>query len=277
MKSISNELAAELGKDSTTLCHLWRINPNKGGTLYFTDLDRGFTFEGHYYRATRTFQPSSVQTSINAAGANLEVTVLLDDDVIGFLDLQQGLFDNAHVELDLVSYTALDAGAMRMFSGTVKSISEPTKQGAILSLLGATGQTYQDIGEVYTPFCRADFGDNRCKVDLSPYTVEYSVTTSGGNMVFNSDDLSGSTPNQFGIGQIKWLTGRNHGSAQEVALSTVDGQVKLLYRTPYNIEVGDTGQIVQGCPKTVAACIAYNNLPNFRGEPEVPGDSYLGN
>jgi hypothetical protein len=35
--------------------------------------------------------------------------------------------------------------------------------------------------------------------------------------------------------------------------------------------VGDTLEISQGCGKTRAACLAFDNVVNFRGFPDVPG------
>lgn len=276
MKTVDTALEAELAKSTTTLCRLWRITPHNQVTQYFTDHDRDLTVAGHDYRATTSFQASAVQTTINGAASNVEVTVLLDDGVIGFLDLQRGVYDDAAVELEIISYANLSAPALKIFAGVVKNISEPTKQGAIIAMGGHIGRTYRQLGEIYTPFCRADFGDARCGVDLDPYTEAFTVASAVGGMTFTSTELSGMLENRFALGVVKWLTGVNAGSAQEVALTLTSGQVKLFFRTPYSIEVGDTGEIVQGCPKTVAACVAYNNKPNFRGEPEVPGDSYLG-
>jgi uncharacterized phage protein (TIGR02218 family) len=41
---------------------------------------------------------------------------------------------------------------------------------------------------------------------------------------------------------------------------------------PYTIETGDRFTIVAGCDKSSKTCIEkFNNIINFRGEPDVPG------
>jgi hypothetical protein len=39
--------------------------------------------------------------------------------------------------------------------------------------------------------------------------------------------------------------------------------------------VGDTLEIRRGCEKTRAACMAYSNIDNFRGFPDVPGSDQV--
>jgi uncharacterized phage protein (TIGR02218 family) len=40
----------------------------------------------------------------------------------------------------------------------------------------------------------------------------------------------------------------------------------------YEIQVGDTYEVHQGCDKYLATCRdVWNNVVNFRGEPHIPG------
>lgn len=277
MKNVSPAMRLELRKEITTLCRLWRITPIDGSTLYFTDLDRDLVYGGNTYVSTNTFQASAVQTTINSAASNLEVTILLDDaSILNYMGIQRGSVSSAACELELVSYTNLAAGGIMLFTGNIGDITEPTVDGAILSMMGNLGRVSAQIGEVYTPFCRADFGDSRCTFPVETVTFPFTITALGGSMAFASDDLDGKEINQFTLGSVKWLTGANTGSAQEVVGNSDTGDVRLFFRPPSPMQLGDTGEIVQGCAKTVSACVGYSNKPNYRGEPEVPGDSYTG-
>ena len=119
------------------------------------------------------------------------------------------------------------------------------------------------------------FGDARCKFNLATVTAPFEVTAVGGAQVFTSADLVAASLNLYRLGTVVWLTGANVGNRVEVAGNSA-GVVSLLFKPPYQIQVGDTGNIIRGCSKTIAACTGYANVPNYRGEPYVPGDDGLG-
>ncbi len=56
-----------------------------------------------------------------------------------------------------------------------------------------------------------------------------------------------------------------------------NAQITLALPMPYPVSLGDTYSLVKGCDKTIQTCFAtFNNVVNFRGEPNVPGlDSML--
>ncbi len=77
----------------------------------------------------------------------------------------------------------------------------------------------------------------------------------------------------FQYGYIKWLTGRNAGYKVEIRdFQTVPFPgFQLLEQCPYRIEIGDTYEATQGCPKTRLFCNATaKNLWNYGGFPDMP-------
>lgn len=78
-------------------------------------------------------------------------------------------------------------------------------------------------------------------------------------------------------GKVRWLTGRNAGREYETDTfedNSGDQTVGLTFPTMFPIEVGDTFEFRDDCPKTKAACKARGNWSNFRGEPNIPvGDA----
>jgi uncharacterized phage protein (TIGR02218 family) len=79
-------------------------------------------------------------------------------------------------------------------------------------------------------------------------------------------------------GLLKWLTGPNAGRAMEVRDFTAAGQVlELFLSMPFDITVGDTALVYRGCLKRRDEdCLAvFNNVINFRGEPDLPGVDQL--
>lgn len=71
------------------------------------------------------------------------------------------------------------------------------------------------------------------------------------------------------FGTVRWLTGNNTGFVH--AISAIENQlVTLDYNINFPIKVGDTGLFRPGCNHYRSDCKKYNNIPNYRGEPDVP-------
>lgn len=275
MKPMLPTFAALLAENATTLCRLWSITRVDGLVHYFTDHDKDVEFDGHVYAATNAFTASAVQSQVNTVGSDMDVQVLLHPDRVSFHDLLAGLYDNAPTELKLVSYKNLEAGSLMLFEGMVSTVDLANPSLGMLKLMGRVQRVMRVLTERYSPGCRAAFGDARCKVNLALYTVPFTVTSAANGQQFTSADLAAQPENRYTLGTVEWTTGRNKGTIQEIATNAI-GDFKLLFRTPYMPAPGDKGVVTRGCPQTVAACKGYNNLPNYRGEPYVPGDDGLG-
>jgi uncharacterized phage protein (TIGR02218 family) len=81
--------------------------------------------------------------------------------------------------------------------------------------------------------------------------------------------------NAYGYGRLRWLSGPNSGLESAVLMS--DG-TRLTLREPphFAAAAGDLVEIKEGCDKQPATCSGrFANLPNFRGEPHLPGMDLL--
>lgn len=75
----------------------------------------------------------------------------------------------------------------------------------------------------------------------------------------------------FVPGVVHWLTGANTGRENEIeSYVAATGAVSLVIPTREPIVAGDTFNIRRDSDKSKTRAIADNNLPNFRGEPELP-------
>jgi uncharacterized phage protein (TIGR02218 family) len=272
VKTIASELADHLAEEVTTLCRIMTIR-HKDGTIYrFTDLDREITVEGNKYNSYNGFSATAVQTNINSAASNMDLSILFDDAAIDYASVERGMYDDAPVVISEVNWSDPDSGTLLLISGTVRNIRIVNRLTATFNIYGQTGKLTRPICEQYTASCRAVFGDARCKVDRTPYTETITITSVTNPQRFTSDDLVGAEANLYRRGIVKWLTGPNVGTYAEVNRNSPEGVVSLMYPPPFPASPGDTAHIIRGCANTVQACIAYGNLANYRGEPYVPGD-----
>lgn len=78
----------------------------------------------------------------------------------------------------------------------------------------------------------------------------------------------------FNPGVVKFVSGLNTGKVVEIenfANSVIGFRVSL----PFMPVVGDQFRIYPGCTKTRANCLVFDNVINFRGEPDLPGQDFL--
>lgn len=272
MQDWPDDLIAELSNQPTTLCRLFVVEPVALPALYFTDHDQDVTLGGHTYRADHSFQPSAIENSIGGANTNLELTVLFATSQIAYDDAIRGLYQGATVTALLASYGNIAAGSGVLTKGRIGSFNLPSKLYGIMSINGGTGKMDREMTEVYTSFCRADFGDTRCGIDIEAHGFNFTVSSLPDDMSLITDVPARHADGFYNLGSLSWVTGDNAGVVQEVAFSLATGVVGLFYPPPFAMAPGDTGRLYQGCAKTLTACVAYANLPNFRGEPYVPGD-----
>lgn len=161
----------------------------------------------------------------------------------------------------------------------------------------------QLIGQVDSISCRADFGSQPygtgggvreelypCGYDLTPEWVSFEVSSvhpTDTDLEFNATDLGGYEDFRFAPGMVRWLTGANANTENEVGEFTTDageGSVVLSFHSRYAIQEGDTGQIRRSCtfrPFGHNSCrdtfFGANWVLHYRGEPYIPIGDAAGN
>lgn len=274
MKSISSELAAHIADEVTTLATCWRVVRRDGAVMGFTTHDRPLVIDDVTYRASSGFSPSAIAASNALSVDNLDVAGALSSSAISEVDLRDGRFDFAAIEIFQVNWTDLSQGKLLLASG---SLGEVSMDGARFTaeIRGLAQRLQQPAGEAYSPECRADLGDARCKVNLAGFTVTGAATSVTSTRAF-ADSARAEADGWFDYGLLTWTTGANAGSSVEVK-SFASGVFTLFDAMPSAIQPGDAYNANAGCDKRVATCKAkFDNVLNFRGEPFVPGpDSML--
>ena len=180
-----------------------------------------------------------------------------------------GKYDFAEIEIFMVNVTDLSQGIITHRRGWLGEVTLKNGQ-FVAEVRGLAQKLSQNIVELYTPTCRAIFGDGRCKASLASYTVGGSVNTVSSRQVFISNSMT-QAAGYFSGGEVVWLTGANAGRRMEIKEFS-NKQFTLVLPMPNNVAVGDTFNAIAGCDKTIGTCVAkFNNAVNFRGEPYVPG------
>lgn len=274
MKTLSANLQAHLEGETLTVCTLWKITRADGQVFGYTDNSRPVFYDGVTYEASTGHRPSNVKMSSNFAVDNLEVESILDSTSITEADIEAGLWDYAEVLIVLVNYLSLADGHMVLRRGWLGNV-KTGRTSFVAELRGMMQPLQQVIGRAFAPGCDAILGDARCGVTLATFTLAGAVTTVTSRRQFT--DVSRNEPDgYFDGGLITWTSGDNDTYRMEVKTSTAAGVITLQQPMPNDISIADDYSISAGCNKARAACITkFNNVINFRGFPDVPGNDRM--
>ena len=275
MKSSSTQIAAHIAGETTTLATCWRVTRRDGLVLGFTDHDQDLTVEGQLYQASTGYTRSAVHTISDLSVDNLDIESALNSDTLNAADLRAGLWDGAGIKIFFVNWQDLTQGKIILKRGTIGHV-ELRDTVFKAELRGMTQALQQQIVELFTPDCRADLGDNRCKINLAALTVTGTVTAATDRYGF-TDSARTEAAGYWNNGLVVWTGGANQGRKMEIGTFTA-GVFTLYLPVPGVIAAGDTYSLQPGCDKSFTTCkTRYSNGNNFRGEPYLPDTNIVYN
>jgi len=271
VKTQSAALAAHrLG--TTTLAYMWLVTRLDGAVYSFTSHNEDIVYGGRTYQAAAGFTPSAIASAADLSVTNLEIIGPISAATVSEDDVTTGKWDGASIEVFEVNYADLTMGRMLLSSGTLGNVSTGKLQFQS-EQRGIEQQLQQPIGRVYAPTCDANLGDSRCGINLPALQVSGTVTSVTSRRVFAASALLQAS-DYFGGGVVTWVTGANAGLGMEVQIF-VSGSFELALNMPGTIAIGDTFTVVPGCRKrrTEDCKNKFNNVINFRGFPDIPGNN----
>ncbi len=270
MKHINPALQQHLKQECLTLAQCWKITRRDGVILGFTNHDVPLTVDNIIYHALSGFTPSAIASQSSLAVDNMDIEGILDHQSITENDVLAGIYDYAQIETFLVNYTDISQGIIQLRSGWLGEV-HLNKHQFLVEVRGLTQQLAHHIGELYSPICRANLGDNRCRVDVSSISVTGSVSALINPSSFYDASRSESI-GYFDGGNLRFTSGANQSISREIKFFQTQGKVSFNLPFPFPIAIGDAFIIAQGCNKTLHQCgQRFDNILNFRGEPHLPG------
>lgn len=276
MRTLGAGLVTHLAETAHTRCTMLRLDLIDGSTLAITDHNKSLTFNlgdgATIYSARTGILPSDLSLSVGFEGSDIEVQGPIGDDVTRVAVLG-GRYDDAVARLFYVNWSDLTQGAIKLLKGYVV-LAEINGSRFKLLIHGESRKFAQTIGRTITAYCDADFGDARCGYPVVPDTVTITAVTD--ERSFTTTNIAARADDYFNKGTVQFTTGALAGTRKvEIFDWSVGGQVSLWTGLPEAPQIGDELELRQGCPKTREACMAYDNVINFRGFPDVPGSDQV--
>lgn len=291
-RKIPTQVRLALNSHASTLTRLLRIILQDGTSYGLCMSNRDVVYDHGdgpvTYVASNSFDPSTFSADISYSVDNAQGYALISNDVDGITeqDVNTGRLDGAQWVCYYVDYEKpYQASAVVLDAGDVGTVQTQFGLLWIPELLSYIIRLKQNVGDVYSRTCRAQYGSpapqqHGCGVDITGLWQAFTVTAVGDetDRTFETSGLTVDSGRPFYPGRVEWLTGNNAGTSISIEDFNEDSSgtqtVSLMETLPYAIANGDTGRIRPDCDKTWARCGVDSNQLNFKGEPLIPvGDT----
>tara|TARA_R110002110_G_scaffold84071_1_gene218318 strand:+ start:769 stop:1653 length:885 start_codon:yes stop_codon:yes gene_type:complete len=273
------QLNAHLAIGTTHVCQCWSIVRKDGVTFGFTDHDRPLVFDDITFRPDSGLSAKALASTTGLSVNNTEALGVLSASAITDLDIEAGRYDDAEVTTWLVRWDNVAQREIR-FIGTIGEITR--EQGVYRTeLRGLTEMLNQPQGRAYLKTCSAVLGDDGCKVDVSDvaFRADATLVAVDEGKVLTMTLAAGYTDRWFEGGFISFRSGAAEGLQAVIKRDEMDGTSRVLtlwQPIPVAVRVGDTVRIIAGCDKRAQTCREkFDNMLNFQGFPDIPGDDWL--
>ncbi|WP_416356013.1 DUF2163 domain-containing protein [Aureimonas phyllosphaerae] len=269
MSGLSEEFRARLARPATTLAHAWRVTRSDGRVLGFTDHDEDLTFDGTRFCARTGWTAGEAETMLGLGAGSQGIEAALSADAIREDEIAAGLFDGARVEIFRVDWQR-PADHLLTEVADFGEITR-TEVGLTVELRGLAARLDRQQGRYYRRRCDAALGDERCRVDMGPWTRIGRIASVEPETVV-LDGLGAFDPEPYRSGQLRIgsVPARSVRSLRvgEDGLVLVD----LVEGAPPVWQPGDEARLTAGCDRSFATCRErFDNGLNFRGFPHISG------
>lgn len=268
MKVPTPAMNVKLAEGVLALAMVMVITRRDGQITRLTDYDREIVFGGNTYTPSAGLKRTAISISEGLSVDNMDVSGYYDSNLTQDA-LRKGRFDGASVHVSFVEASGPDIyGAIEMFFGFIGDIMTDRDKFS-LPVHGFTELLQQSFNELTSPDCRANFGDDRCKISLVAHTYTGAISSIADSMTYG---ITVSQPaERFTYGTVEFTSGLNTGAIIEIK-SSPTGSIVLFLPPQYVVALGDTITLVAGCNKMRATCSGtYFNIINMRAEPDLPG------
>lgn len=249
-----------------TIC--WKIKTINQLYCYTTHY-QDIKINQELYLSGKIIHSSSLERSNDLNNDNYEFSTYFEDNDFSNEALLKGLFDNAYVECFIIDPQNLSARKLFINCGYIKQIKLIDKK-IIFEIRGLTSQLDIDIVKIYSPTCRAKFGDQYCKVNPKSFAEKTSIIKVINDQALLIKPVNILNENLIGA-EVTFLSGKNIGDKNTIIYFENN---LLQFKNNLNnlIYPEDIIEIIPNCSKAFNICSSiYNNGVNFRGEPDIPG------
>ncbi len=272
-------LNTHLQTGATHVCSCWAVTRRDGVVFGFTDHDTALAFDDIAFTPDSGLSAKAITSTTGLSVNNTEALGVLGADTITDADIEAGRFDGAAVTTWLVRWDEVADREVKFTGSMGEIVREAGTYRA--ELRGLTEMLNQPQGRAYLKTCSAVLGDGGCKVSTTDpaFRAVATVDVVTGNQVFRFAQTAPYTDRWFEGGIMQFRSGAAMGLEAVIKGDEIDGDERVitLWRPlPASIVPDDAVWLIAGCDKRSETCrVKFDNLVNFQGFPDIPGDDWL--
>lgn len=267
MKEISSAFLSHLqSSDKRTICNCIAITSNLTTDIYyFTDCYKDLAVDGNTYLSDGRFTISATKKSLGNQVDTLTVTQIVEPSGSNFNEIaKKKLLEGSQVDVYLVN--RVDTTQFYQdFKGYISRVK--VRDFTVdIEVEGTASRLLQNIMKTYEHSCIVNFGSAECGFNTATVTETGTITSVTNRRKFIDTSRSESDDHfQFGI--FTFTSGDNNGLTREVkTYDSITKEFVLYSDMPYEIVVGTTYSVYEGCDKLPDTCKDdFDNFINFRG------------
>ncbi|MDF3932928.1 phage BR0599 family protein [Pseudomonas citronellolis] len=242
--------------------------------LYNTS-DRDITWNNQIFRTVRGgIIDSGIIQSGDPEADKQTITGPADLEVA---QLFRGVPPSDEIELVIYDMHFGDDEALVSWMGSIAGVNWPNVDSSTITCVTFEASMQQPgLTDCYSRTCIAVLGDSRCKVILSQYMVSAPIQGSTGSVI--SAGAAAAYPDGYFTGGFaEWPVGS--GNYDRRHIEQHQGSSLTILAGTSGMPTSGVLRLYPGCDYLPATCRdKFNNEPNFRGEPQLQGESpYDGN
>lgn len=272
------EIYELLGKTRTKYAECIKVTRRDGETFRYTSHDKRLKIteddgRAYWYDPADGFQLTAIEDSAGLAVSNLELNAIIGENSISENDILAGIYSQAKVDIFLAYWgrsTILTLPLRVSWMGEISAEGVQFKA----ELRGIAQKLAQYFIQTTSVECRWSFTDSRCGVNPVTYTHATTVTEADSRDIFTLN-IPLERQGLYAWGRCTFTSGANEGVSMEI-IRNYEQTIQLFLPVPYDIQVGDSVSLLQGCGKGKTECLErFNNLRRFGGEPYLSGTDFL--
>jgi len=171
-RTIPSALQTHIEGEVTSLTSLWRITRRDGVVVRLTGHDADIVVPGDgTYFADTGFSRTAIEVQEGLRVDVIEIDGFVSDNGVDAEGIRRGMFNNARIEIMAINWRSPADGVVVLRSGRMGDVILGQSGRFRAELRSLSDVLDQRSGEVYSPTCRADVGDRRCKILSNPLSL----------------------------------------------------------------------------------------------------------
>lgn len=256
---------AMLGGDEISRCYLAELTNPTGQIVRLTNHDVDKTIGAETYVKTPGFDLSRYTVKTGGEAATIDFSIpLTDDGPILIEDVRRGAWRGATIVL-WIAPIATPAEREIIAQGFVGRTNFSDRLQGQMELVTLADALKDIVLYTVQPACPFKFAGRECGAPEATWTRTGTVTSVTSRRKFTATIVSPGTLG-FTHGRVTWTSGANSGAQGWIRQWTSgSGLLEMVTDFPFDIELGDSFDVLAGCQKTRAACVAFNNVDRYGG------------